>query len=190
MDGRRGTGGGGGGGGCRGVTVNDGTSVGSGRGTEMESVVHRECHWKGPEGLGPAGWRGEGGVQRWLRCCSVCGDSASSPGPSCRAGWPSSDLTDHIPSRVSPIARVSSMASFAYSGLFVQASHMIHLGAAINIWNNLPQFPISYTATGGGSRGHRVVRGGWQIKTERGWGTACGEEYSGWLREEASERLR
>ena len=24
---------------------------------------------------------------------------------------------------------------------------MIHLGAATNIWNNLPQFPISYTAT-------------------------------------------
>ena len=34
-----------------------------------------------------------------------------------RAGWPSSDLTDHIPSRVSPITCVSSMASFVYSGL-------------------------------------------------------------------------
>ena len=38
-------------------TVNDGTSVGGGRGTEMEGVVDRECHWKGPEGPG----RDEGG---------------------------------------------------------------------------------------------------------------------------------
>ena len=35
-----------------GETVNDGTSVGGGRGTEMESVVDRVCHWKGPEGPG------------------------------------------------------------------------------------------------------------------------------------------
>ena len=49
----------------------------------------------------------------------------------------------------SPIAitRVSSLASFNILVLFVQASHVIHLGAATNIWNNLPQFPISYTAT-------------------------------------------
>ena len=40
-----------------GETVNDGTSVGSGRGTEMEGVVDRECHWKGSEGPG----RDEGG---------------------------------------------------------------------------------------------------------------------------------
>ena len=36
-----------------GETVNDGTSVGGGWGTEMERVVDRECHWKGPEGPGP-----------------------------------------------------------------------------------------------------------------------------------------
>ena len=41
------TGGGGGGGG----------SVGGGRGTEMEGVGDRGCHWKGPEGPG----RDEGG---------------------------------------------------------------------------------------------------------------------------------
>ena len=35
-----------------GETVNDGTSVGSGRGTEMEGGVDKESHWKGPEGLG------------------------------------------------------------------------------------------------------------------------------------------
>ena len=43
-----------------GETVNDGISVGGGRGTEMEGVVDRECHWKGPEGLG----RDEGGGGR------------------------------------------------------------------------------------------------------------------------------
>ena len=43
--------------GARGETVNDGTSVGGGQGTEKEGVVDRECHWKGPEGLG----RNEGG---------------------------------------------------------------------------------------------------------------------------------
>ena len=79
------------------------------------------------------------------------GDSASSPWPqSRRAGWPSLDLlTDHIPPSLSPIAitRVSSLVSFNILILFVQASHVIHLGAATNIWNNLPQFPISYTAT-------------------------------------------
>ena len=32
--------------------MNDGTSVGGGQGTEMEGVVDRECHWKGPEGQG------------------------------------------------------------------------------------------------------------------------------------------
>ena len=32
-------------------------SVYGGRGTEMEGVVARECHWEGPEGLG----RDEGG---------------------------------------------------------------------------------------------------------------------------------
>ena len=46
-----------------GETVNDGTSVGGGRGTEMEGVVNRECHWKGPEGLDrDEGGRGEEGV--------------------------------------------------------------------------------------------------------------------------------
>ena len=40
--------------------MNDGTSVGGGRGTEMEGVADRECHWKGPEG--PA--RDEGGRGR------------------------------------------------------------------------------------------------------------------------------
>ena len=35
-----------------GETVNDGTSVGGGRGTEMEGGVDRECHWKSPEGSG------------------------------------------------------------------------------------------------------------------------------------------
>ena len=44
-----------------GETVNDGTSVGSGRGTEMEGVVDRECHWKSPEG---PGWREKGGGRR------------------------------------------------------------------------------------------------------------------------------
>ena len=42
-----------------GETVNDGTSVGGGRGTEMEGVGDRECHWKGPEGPG----RDEGGEE-------------------------------------------------------------------------------------------------------------------------------
>ena len=46
--------------GARGETVNDGTSVGGGRGTEMESVGDRECHWKGPEGPGRDEW-GKGG---------------------------------------------------------------------------------------------------------------------------------
>ena len=50
-----------------GETVNDGTSVGGGWGTEMERVVDRECHWKGPEGPGPdegggGGRREEGGI--------------------------------------------------------------------------------------------------------------------------------
>ena len=40
-----------------GETVYDGTSVGGGRGTAMEGVVDRECHWKGPESPG----RDEGG---------------------------------------------------------------------------------------------------------------------------------
>ena len=35
-----------------GETMKDGTSVGGGRETEMGGVVDRECHWKGPEGLG------------------------------------------------------------------------------------------------------------------------------------------
>ena len=39
--------------------MNDGTSVGGGRGTKMEGVADRECHWKGPEG--PA--RDEGGKE-------------------------------------------------------------------------------------------------------------------------------
>ena len=51
--------------GARGETVNDGTSVGGGRGTDMEGVCDRECHWKGPEGPGwddtGKGGRGEGG---------------------------------------------------------------------------------------------------------------------------------
>ena len=38
--------------GARGETVNDGTSVGGGQGTEKEGVVDRECHWRGPEGPG------------------------------------------------------------------------------------------------------------------------------------------
>ena len=34
--------------------------IGGGRGTEMEGVVDRECHWKGPEGPGSdEGGRGE-----------------------------------------------------------------------------------------------------------------------------------
>ena len=45
--------------GARGKTVNEGTSVGSGRGTKMEGVGDRECQWKGPEGQ--AGMKGEGG---------------------------------------------------------------------------------------------------------------------------------
>ena len=84
------------------------------------------------------------------------GDSASSPWPqSRRAGWPSFGLpADHIPPSLSPIAitRVSSLASFNILILFVHASHVIHLGAPTNIWNNLPQFPISYTATQCGFR--------------------------------------
>ena len=43
--------------------LNDGTSVGSGQGTEMEGAVDRECHWKGPEGPGrDEGEKGEEGV--------------------------------------------------------------------------------------------------------------------------------
>ena len=38
--------------GTGGETVNVGTSAGGGRATKMEGVVDRECHWKGPEGLG------------------------------------------------------------------------------------------------------------------------------------------
>ena len=46
-----------------GGTVNDGTSVGGGRGTEIEGAVDRECHWKGPEGPGrDEGGKGEEGV--------------------------------------------------------------------------------------------------------------------------------
>ena len=41
--------------------VNDGTSVGGGRGTEMEGVVDRECHWKGPEVPGQDEGGGGGG---------------------------------------------------------------------------------------------------------------------------------
>ena len=43
-------------------TMNDATSVGGGRGTEMEGVVDRECHWKGPEGLGRNEWGERGGI--------------------------------------------------------------------------------------------------------------------------------
>ena len=81
----------------------------------------------------------------------VFGDSASSPWPqSRRAGWPSFGLqTDHIPPSLSPIAitRVSSLASFNILACSSRAGHVIHLGASTNIWNNLPQFPKSYTAT-------------------------------------------
>ena len=35
--------------------MNDGTSVGGGRGTKTKGVVDRECHWKGPEGPGKEG---------------------------------------------------------------------------------------------------------------------------------------
>ena len=46
----------------KGETVNEGTSVGGGHGTEMEGVVDRECHWKGPEGPGrDEGEKGGGG---------------------------------------------------------------------------------------------------------------------------------
>ena len=50
--------------GARGETVNDGTSVGGGRGNEMEGVVDRECHWKGPEGPG-RDEVGKGGGGSW-----------------------------------------------------------------------------------------------------------------------------
>ena len=42
-------------GGARWETVNDGTIIGGGRGTETEGVV--ECHLNGPEG---PGWKNEG----------------------------------------------------------------------------------------------------------------------------------
>ena len=43
-------------------TVNVGTSVGGGRGIEMEGVGDRECHWKGLEGPGRyEGGKGGGG---------------------------------------------------------------------------------------------------------------------------------
>ena len=46
----------------KGETVNDGTSVGVRRGTQMEGVGDRECHWKGPEGPGQdEGGKGGGG---------------------------------------------------------------------------------------------------------------------------------
>ena len=49
--------------GAWGETVNDGTSVGGGPGTETEGVVHQDCHWKGPEGPGrDEGGKGEEGV--------------------------------------------------------------------------------------------------------------------------------
>ena len=89
--------------GARGETVNDGTSVGGGRGTEMEGVVDRECHWN-------SGW-----VQK------------------ARAGMEGEG--------------------------------------------------------GGGSRGHRVVGGRDDGLEPKGVGMAWGEEYSDWLREEASGRL-
>ena len=42
--------------------MNDGTSVGGGRGSEMEGVVDRECYWKGPKGPGrDEGGKGGGG---------------------------------------------------------------------------------------------------------------------------------
>ena len=46
-----------------GETVNDGTSIGGGRGTEVEGVVDRECHWKRREGPGQdeGGGGGSGG---------------------------------------------------------------------------------------------------------------------------------
>ena len=48
--------------GTGGETVNDGTSVGGGQGTKMEGVGDKECHWKGPEGLGrDEGGKGGGG---------------------------------------------------------------------------------------------------------------------------------
>ena len=48
--------------GARGETVNDRTSGGGGRGTKMEGVVYRECHWKGPEGpCQDEGGKGGGG---------------------------------------------------------------------------------------------------------------------------------
>ena len=43
---------------------------------------------------------------------------------------------------------------------------------------------------GGGSRAHRVVGGRDDGLEPKGVGRACGEEYSDWLREEASGRLR
>ena len=45
---------------------------------------------------------------------------------------------------------------------------------------------------GGESWGNRVVGEGWRIRMKReggGGGRACGEEYSDWLRDEASGRL-
>ena len=48
--------------GAQGETVNDRASVGGGRGTEMEGVVDRDCHWSGPEGPGrDEGGKGGGG---------------------------------------------------------------------------------------------------------------------------------
>ena len=61
-----------------------------------------------------------------------------------RAGWPSFDLlTDHIPPSLSPIAitRVSSLASFNILILFVQASHVIHLGQQLTSGTVFPSFP-------------------------------------------------
>ena len=49
--------------GARGETVNVGTNVGGGRGTEMGGVGERGCQWKGPEGPGQdEGGKGEEGV--------------------------------------------------------------------------------------------------------------------------------
>ena len=62
-----------------GETVNDGTSVGGGRETEMEGKVNRECHWKGSEGPGRdeggGGRRGDRVVEggQWIRTESGVG---------------------------------------------------------------------------------------------------------------------
>ena len=81
----------------------------------------------------------------------VFGDSASSPWPQVpprRVAELRSTNRSHPSQSLTYSYNTCFQFGFVqYSGLFVQGRSRDPFGASTNIWNNLPQFPKSYTAT-------------------------------------------